>query len=521
MSKDNNRSEKRFHLLPESNLLLAVVLVVIFAELIFMLFVLALDVLPFKYVMAVIIAILVFDLITFLLLGCRGKHTVKRIIGLILVMFMLQFLLVGDYYVYSTYDTLQKISKRQATWEVYRVMTLKDGSYNTVEDIEGLEVNCVDMYSKQLIEAKERLVTKESVIYDEEKSPIDVAHNLLDDDGDTHDGIILVSNTSLGVIKENIKGFGKATKTIYKIKVKKRANDTSKAVDVTEDSFNVLISGRDFWGKIDDVSGLSDVNMIMTVNPKTREVLLTSIPRDSYIPFHSYGMRDKLTHTGIYGEEETKATLEDYFGIDINYTIALNFSMLEDIVDAIDYIEVYNDQAFTSAIKDYYYPEGKITLKGKHAVYFARERKSFLDGDMKRNKNQQKVLKATIKKVTSSKVILTRYTKILNAVEDEMRTDMTDKDLKKLAKMQLRDMHKWTIHTANIVGPTGSAPCFSMGGQELSCVFPTDESLQECKEAIHDTMYPVDNTKKKNEKKKTDTEKDSKDNKDKKDKDSE
>ena len=112
---------------------------------------------------------------------------------------------------------------------------------------------------------------------------------------------------------------------------------------------------------------------------------------------------------------------------------------------------------------------------------------------MQRNKHQQVVLKAALKKVTNSKVILTRYTSILNAVEDEMTTTLSNKDLKKLAKMQLGDMKSWSIEKASITGATGGAPCYSMGGEVLSCVFPSDDSLENAKKAIHDTMYPGKN----------------------------
>jgi hypothetical protein len=54
---------------------------------------------------------------------------------------------------------------------------------------------------------------------------------------------------------------------------------------------------------------------------------------------------------------------------------------------------------------------------------------------------------------------------------------------------------KWGVKKVNIVGSTGGAPCYSMGNQNLSCVFPTEESVEEAKSAIHDIMYPVDNTK--------------------------
>ncbi|MCI7392243.1 MAG: LCP family protein [Clostridiales bacterium] len=521
---------KKFSILPKSTGLAIAMLVAGFAETVFLAFVLALDVLPFKYLAAGIVLLLAIDGLIVFLATSVSKHGTRRIGCLVIIFFMLITLLGGDYYIYSTNDTLNKISENRDTWEYYNVMVNAESSYQKAVDIKGKAVFVTDMDSKQLKEAKERLITKADVEYYKEPNFVavgehliswDVDENELDDakddgekketaamtgsgseladteadsvadtDVDPMEAIILVSESQNKILQSNIKGFKKNTRTIYRIKVKKRANDNSKAVNVTEDSFNVLISGLDSWGTIDQ-GGLSDVNMVMTVNPTTRSILLTSIPRDSYIPLHSYGARDKLTHSGLYGEEETKATIEDFLGIDINYTIRVNFSMLCDIIDAVDGIRVYNDIDFYSSVKGWHYTEGWHDMDGHYALWFARERKSFEDGDMKRNENQQKVMEALLKKVTSSTVILTRYTSILNVVEDEMATDLTDKDLKKLAKMQLSDMKKWTIEKVNITGPTGGAPCFSMGGQQLSCVFPSEESVNEAKKKIHDVMYPA------------------------------
>ena len=529
---------KKFSILPKSTGLAIAMLVAGFAETVFLAFVLALDVLPFKYLAAGIVLLLAIDGLIVFLATSVSKHGTRRIGCLVIIFFMLITLLGGDYYIYSTNDTLNKISENRDTWEYYNVMVNAESSYQKAADIKGKAVFVTDMDSKQLKEAKERLITKADVEYYKEPNFVavgehliswDVDENELDDakdDGEKKEtaamtgsgseladteadsvadtdvnpmeAIILVSESQTKILQSNIKGFKKNTRTIYRIKVKKRANDNSKAVNVTEDSFNVLISGLDSWGTIDQ-GGLSDVNMVMTVNPTTRSILLTSIPRDSYIPLHSYGARDKLTHSGLYGEEETKATIEDFLGIDINYTIRVNFSMLCDIIDAVDGIRVYNDIDFYSSVKGWHYTEGWHDMKGHYALWFARERKSFKDGDMKRNENQQKVMEALIKKVTSSTVILTRYTSILNVVEDEMATDLTDKDLKKLAKMQLSDMKKWHIEKMNITGSTGGAPCFSMGGQQLSCVFPSEETVNEAKKKIHDVMYPaqIDTEKKK------------------------
>ena len=61
-------------------------------------------------------------------------------------------------------------------------------------------------------------------------------------------------------------------------------NETATAdsgFDISKDPFNVYITGIDMWNH---EKGLdlerSDVNMIVTVCPETRKVLLTSIPRD-------------------------------------------------------------------------------------------------------------------------------------------------------------------------------------------------------------------------------------------------
>ena len=530
---------KKFSILPKSTGLAIAMLVAGFSEVIFLAFVLALDVLPFKYLAAGIVLLLAIDALIVFLATSVSKHGTRRIGCLVIIFFMLITLLGGDYYIYSTNDTLNKISENRDTWEYYNVMVNAESSYQKAADIKGKAVFVTDMDSKQLKEAKERLITKADVEYYKEPNFVavgehliswDVDENELDDakdDGEKKEtaamtgsgseladteadsvadtdvnpmeAIILVSESQTKILQSNIKGFKKNTRTIYRIKVKKRANDNSKAVNVTEDSFNVLISGLDSWGTIDQ-GGLSDVNMVMTVNPTTRSILLTSIPRDSYIPLHSYGAKDKLTHSGLYGEEETKATIEDFLGIDINYTIRVNFSMVVHLIHEIGGIDVYSEYDFESSISDHFYVKGWNHLYGMGALYFARERKAFTDGDMQRNKHQQVVLEAVIKKISNSKVLLTRYTGILDVVEKEMATDMKNTDLKKLAKMQLNDMRGWKIEKVNITGPTGGAPCYSMGGQQLSCVFPSEESVNEAKERIHDVMYPAqEETENKNE----------------------
>ena len=260
---------------------------------------------------------------------------------------------------------------------------------------------------------------------------------------------------------------------------------------VTEEPFNVCVTGIDIWGEIDQVSR-SDVNMIVTVNPQTRTVMLTSVPRDSYVILHSFGEYDKLTHSGVWGVDETVKTLEDWLDIDIDYYVRVNFSMLVDIVNAIGGIDVYSDYAFKSAIHDCSYKKGWNHLNGKQALYFARERKAFKDQDQQRIKNQQKVMKACLSKVTSSRVLLTNYTKLLDAVDDEMQTDMSQKEMTSLVKMQLADMDKkWKIKTQSVKGDLTMKGTYTMGmGRDLLVSIPRENSVEKVKKGIDKTYHP-------------------------------
>lgn len=270
--------------------------------------------------------------------------------------------------------------------------------------------------------------------------------------------------------------------------------DTATGSKVTDNSYNIYISGVDFWGDISEVSR-SDVNMIMTVNPKTKQILLTSIPRDSYIMLHSYQQPDKLTHTGIYGIDETTATVEDWFGIKIDYYVRANFNMAMAIVNAMGGIDVYSDYEFKSSISDYKYEKGWNFLTGKGALYFARERKSFKDSDQQRIKNQQLVVKAMIKKLTTSKALLLNYTKLLDAVEGYMETDLSKAEITSLVKMQLNSMDKgWTINTIDIKGEEEMKGTYSMGlGRPLTVNITDEASVERAVRLINKVENPPQN----------------------------
>ena len=147
-------------------------------------------------------------------------------------------------------------------------------------------------------------------------------------------------------------------------------------------SFNIYVSGIDTYGSISSVSR-SDVNILMTVNRATKKILLTTTPRDAYVPIADGGnnQKDKLTHAGIYGVDASIHTLENLYGLDINYYVRLNFTSFLKLIDLLGGIDVYNDQEFTAHTNGKYYPAGKVHLDSEQALGFVRERYSLADGD--------------------------------------------------------------------------------------------------------------------------------------------
>lgn len=264
--------------------------------------------------------------------------------------------------------------------------------------------------------------------------------------------------------------------------------------DPTTEAFNVYITGIDQWNK---EKGLdlerSDVNMIVTVCPQTRKILLTSIPRDAYVELDRVPEMDKLTHTGIYGVDETIKTVEKWLDLDLNYYVKMNFSAVRDVIDAIGGIDVNSPVAFKSSISNYEYEKGWNHMNGKKALFFARERKAFEGKDSIRVENQQLVVKAVIKKLTSSTTLLTKYGDIVGAAGKSLETNMSNDDMQKLVKMQLSDLSEWEVQTQKIEGEYDFDYVASMAKTSKYQVYKTyPESVNACLDAIHEVMNPTE-----------------------------
>ena len=253
--------------------------------------------------------------------------------------------------------------------------------------------------------------------------------------------------------------------------------------------FNVYVSGIDTYGPISSVSR-SDVNILMTVNRDSKKILLTTTPRDSYVPIADGGnnQKDKLTHAGIYGVDSSIHTLENLYGVDINYYVRLNFTSFLKLIDLLGGVDVYNDQEFTSRHGKFHFPVGNVHLDSEQALGFVRERYSLADGDRDRGRNQQKVIVAIIQKLTSTEA-LKNYSDIIQGLQDSLQTNMPIETMMDLVNAQLESGGSYKVNSQDLKG-TGQMglPSYAMPDSNLYMMEIDDSSLAAAKSAIQDVM---------------------------------
>ena len=386
-----------------------------------------------------------------------------------------------DFYLGKTTGLLNNLNLNYKTYN-YSVVVLKDSSYKKLKDITGKKIGYYDNGSDESKKSLNKVLSKEELSSKKYEDTEELANALLEKKVDA----ILLENSYLDILNESItvqdKSFKNLIRKIYSFVIVKQTSDISKDTNVTKKPFNVYISGIDTYGEISSVSR-SDVNMVVTVNPKTRQILLTSIPRDYYVQLHGKsGYRDKLTHAGLYGIDMSIQTIEDLLGIEINYYMKVNFSSVVDIVNAIGGVNVYSDYTFTS-IDNYRYTKGYNQVNGEEALSFARERKAFAAGDRQRVKDQQALLKAIFDKCTS-KAIITKYSKLLDSFQNSFVTNMKMSRLTSLVKFQLSNNYTWNIVSNSLNGSDAKNYTYSAPSTKAYVMEPSEESVAYASELI-------------------------------------
>lgn len=447
---------------------------------------LPLKAIPTKYLIPLLIIYTLILLIISYITIKRKSSNKSRIVIIILSILLIILLGISFRYLDKTINVMENIQSKEYQIEEYYVLVRKESSYQNLSDIEGKTLATyqtnLENYTKSLNKLKKEVTVEEK----EYNNYLASAQALLNKEVES----LFISSSYKEILEEELSGFKENTRILTTNQTKVEAPTTNVSeLDVTKNAFNIYISGIDIAGNISQVSR-SDVNMIMTINPTTHQILLTSIPRDYYVQLHgTTGYRDKLTHSGIYGINMTIQTIEDLLDIDIDYYVRVNFTTLTNIVDAIGGIEVYSDKAFRAwTNKNCTYQVGVMHLDGKCALAFSRERYAYEGGDRHRIQNQQEVMKAILNKTLTSKTFITNYTTILDTFGNSFQTNFSTDNIYKLVNMQLESMPTWTTDQIQLDGYDASNYTYSYPGQHLYVMEPNQATIDNAKQRINEVM---------------------------------
>ena len=434
-----------------------------------------LNLLPNKYLL-IILGVLLIIIVLFTILFIKIKKLPLKIISAIIQIIIAAGSIFGITYLNDTNNFFNNLKTVETETDVYYVIVDKNSNYNTIDDLENKTIGLYMENKKATEKLKNEINFKQKKLETTNEVTEDI--NKID--------AVYLNSAYYDLICDEKEGFDKQVRIIKEITIETKTEVEHDNTDITTKPFNILISGIDTEGSISKTSR-SDVNIVMTVNPNTHEILLTHIPRDFYVQLHgTTGLKDKLTHAGIYGIDMSVKTIEDLLGIDINYYVRVNFTTLIKIVDTIGGIDVVSDRDFSEY--GYSYKKGINHLDGMHALMYSRIRHVLEGGDRARGKHQEQVITAIFQKITSSEVLLKDYNKILANLTDSLQTNISSKEMKAFIKKQLDAMPKWNINSISVDGTSARGNCYSMPGSNLYVMIPNQNTVDNAHKYITGIM---------------------------------
>ena len=430
-----------------------------------------LNILPNKYIVPLTIIIVILNTLII---------KTKKLLNIISYIILIPLIIIGLKYTLETKKFLKTGFNNNIEINSYNVLVLKENN-KTIEEINKTGYLKTEQEKTYL----DNLNIKEKQEY---KNIYELYEDLINKKIES----ITLHESYINLLEEEYNDILEKTKIIYSFNIK---NETEKQKETNKlEPINIYISGSDSRSGIIEENTRTDVNMIMTINPKTKTILLTSIPRDYYVKLHNTtGLKDKLTHSGIYGIEMSKKTLEDLFEIKIDYVIKVGFNSVINIVDTIGGIDIESDKTFITHCGDggaekTYIKEGLNHLTGPQALSYARERYAYYEGDNHRIQNQQQVLEAIITKSIKDKKIILKYNEYLENFKNLYRTDMPESLIKLYIKEQLNKNTTWKIEKQVVKGYGASSETYSMPGRKLYVMNPDIESVKQATKNINNII---------------------------------
>lgn len=199
---------------------------------------------------------------------------------------------------------------------------------------------------------------------------------------------------------------------------------------------NFLLAGMRGFGQ-DFGPLLTDTIILVSIEEKSGEVALVSIPRDLLVQI-PYSDKVKINELYAIGYEKggdelafnvMKTVVSQVAGVHIDGMVRVNFEGFEKLIDIVGGIDVHLDKPFKEiaqweGIGGFSLPAGDNHLNGEEALYFVRSR--FSTSDFDRARRQQLVLVAFKKKLGSLGVLANpiKVYAILDTVGSNVKTDI-------------------------------------------------------------------------------------------------
>ena len=440
--------------------------------------ILNLDILPANYLIIYFSVIGIFSLIVGLITFISKSKIIKFIFLILMILISVISFYVSFIVLDKADDFLENINEVTEN-SVFYLIGLNENKYESIEDLKDKTIGVSNNCTEDVINSLKSKVELKVVKYD---NLLNLYNDLLDK---KIDGIYIEANIKR-LFEEMNEDFNDKVSTVEEVTVKSVIEEKKRKEEEAKlkDTINIYISGIDTYGAINTVAR-SDVNIIMSINQKKKKILLTTIPRDYYVQLHgTSGPKDKLTHSGIYGIDMSVATLEDLFGINIDYYVRVNFDTLINVIDTIGGIDVYSGYTFYSRGCQFY--EGNNHMNGKQALAFARERFQLPGGDRERGRNHQAIITAIINKVTSSDVLLKNYSEILSNLSYSFNSDIEDELIRDFVKEQLKAKSSWEIRSIGVDGyGMHTTSTYSMPGWNLYVMVPYEETIVNARNEIN------------------------------------
>lgn len=374
----------------------------------------------------------------------KKKHS-KRIGYIIFMVLYTLICLAVALVIFYVYGKLSNMNKSQITYSSSLVVMAKNEA-NEISDIKDYKIGILDKNNKKSPDGyiiPQEMVEKYKLYDDNELVDYGDYQSMITDLYTSEvDAVILP--TDYPAMFSSITGYEQIatdTKIIVSQEKKMRKRDTSEVETestgklITE-PFTILLMGIDSTDEVLSKNAVAngDTLILVTFNPKTLNATMLSIPRDSYVPIACWSNKaeNKITHAAGYGNDCMMNTIEQYFGINIDYYAKINFKGLVKLVNAVGGVDIDVQQTLCTDDSSRggeicVYP-GYQTLDGEHALVYARNRHALVNGDFGRNEHQQEIVLALTNKIKTINNVA-KFMEILDTVSNSLDTNLTTQQM--------------------------------------------------------------------------------------------